>query len=204
MKLLRNSIKGNEAAKLLGITPQKLRTLATEEQIGRPNGPTLWFAPNDLAALEKALAKLCWLAIVSPENWSRLLAEGLSFTLFPGSREASTQMMREGNRIAFYVSRRSVVAGIAEITGKRLKRTVVWENGVFTHYVPLKAIHALDASAAVPFKSLVDRLGFVRQKEQWEGYVRGSLRQIAPADFGILEAAVRGMPNILGARSRGV
>src|SRR4051795_4656829 len=91
-----------EAAARLGLSPDRFRDLAKKRRLGLGRGKALHFALRDIAVLEEELRQQSWLAVVSPQNWERLLETDLTFTVFPFRRATSTGLMRPGNRIVFY------------------------------------------------------------------------------------------------------
>jgi hypothetical protein len=132
----------------------------------------------------------------------RWVVEHEQMAFSPGlSRRAAK--VQPGDELILYVTRgafhnptrdRSQLAGTAKVTTpvQALRRPVVIAGREFTSACGLKLGVLLPERAGVPIKPLVRRLGFVKRKDVWGGYVRGGLVMLPPADLRTLSLAISG------------
>jgi hypothetical protein len=147
----------------------------------------------DRASIENAkreLEKLRFLAVITPDNWETLCAQGLTFTGIPRSRALWAPLMRHGTQIAFYCTQYSTFVGVAEVTDKPKAKTLLLPSGPYPFTVPLRPIVTLPPSEGVSVKDLIPSLEFMANKTHWEFYVRSSLQHLKDADFERIEIAV--------------
>ncbi len=189
-------LSSRDAARILGIRESTLTDLrkkgfvrqSTHERSGDQHGV---FRAEDLQQANKALTELRWLATVSPESWNLLIADSLDYTLLASRHEKPSELLRPGNWIVFYMSRRSGFIGAAEVAARREITRTVWPTGAFKYRIPLRRQFIVPESALVPVQPLLKTLGFIRNRESWEAYFRGAIRMIPGVDFDIIQGALR-------------
>jgi hypothetical protein len=184
-----------EAARHLGIRVSQLaalvrRGVVTASVNSSSERPS--FNGDQLPPLQRALEHLKWLAVVSPENWEMLTDNGLTFTMFPAERRPWLKLMRPGNEILFYITRFSVIAGLAEVVGKVEARSVRMPGGIYELRVPLRPRFTSEPAKGAKILPLVPQLSFIRNKDEWGMSFHHTLFALSDSDFGLIAGGLTG------------
>jgi hypothetical protein len=186
----------NQVAEELGISNGMLDRLialgivSPTARLRKPANEWRQFSESDLAVAERALRELRWLAVVTPDSWSRLTADGLTYTLLSARYARIAETLRAGNSVVFYVTGFSTFCGIAQITGPTQRRRTLWPQGVFPYWVPLSPQIVRRPEDGVKAKVLLSKLDFIAKKKSWEQYFRTTVRLLTEDDFQVIEKAV--------------
>jgi hypothetical protein len=186
----------SEVAHLLGIGRPLLSRLVSSRIVtssvpGAGESQTmLQFTPSDLERAAEAVRSLKWLAVVTPDSWTRLTVDGLTYTLLSNRYSRVAKLLGPGHSIAFYVSTYSAFCGVAEIAGATQDRHTVWPHGVFPFRVPLNPKLVCDARTGVKAKLLLEDLRFVENKRAWEQYFRMTIRLLPSEDYVMIERRI--------------
>ena len=162
---------------------------AGQDQISGFEAPLLHSA-QDAHRATTVLSELRWLAVVSPDSWARLLADGLSFTLLGHRYESVARLIAPKQRIAFYMTGGSEFCGIAKVMSSAQHKRTVWPNGAYAFRIPLEPIHHVEPKNGVRAKSMLTELDFVTSKTQWAQYFRTTMRLISLKDYHSIENAL--------------
>lgn len=170
----------------LGISSDRALLLVARGILPGSSGPTqssLEFTDKSVDKAQKALAQLKWLAIVTPENWKRLSADGISYMLFSKRQRPWVELMRPGQQLLFYISRFSVFTAWATINESRKARTVMWPSGIYSDMVALAPVVTLEPRDGIKIAPMVPVLDFIRAKRNWAMSVRRTLVPLTDDDF---------------------
>jgi hypothetical protein len=189
-----------EVCDQLGIRPEALSTLIKRGVLrgtsfmasGHPvsTGGQRVFDEDVVAAAQEALVSLRWLCVVSKENWKRLTADSLTYTLLSERYRANADLIRKGNRLAFYVAGAGAFGATAEVTASPASVRTVWPSGAYSIRVPLRSIQGPLKNWLPVVQPLLPALSFVRNKAEWEMCFRRAIRLIANDDFDVSERAL--------------
>jgi hypothetical protein len=145
---------------------------------------------QDAKHATRILSELRWLAVVSPDSWAKLMAEGLSFTLLGHRYDNVARLIAAGQRIAFYMTGGSEFCGIASVKSIVQNKRTVWPNGAYAYRIPLDPIYHVEPKQGVRAKSMLDSLDFVTSKTQWAQYFRTTMRLVSSKDYQSIEHAL--------------
>lgn len=181
-----------DVARMLRLREQTLRVLVSKSGhlkslrplLVRDGSPWTRKCPEDFVRRAEALLSgLTWLAVVTPESWERLLDQTLSETYLGAMYTTAAELLRPGNKIAFYLSRQSAFIGTAAVSGRPERKQTVWPNAAFSFRVPLAGQVALEPECAVSIRPLLPKLEFITQQENWEVFFRRAIRIIPRVDY---------------------
>lgn len=116
------------------------------------------------------------------------------FIGFPKRNKKSVQTMKPGDKVVFYVTKKSVFMASVEIIGKYFfSTTQYWsdEFDVWPHRIKTKPLVAIDyESQGVHIKEIWDNLEFIVNKKKWGSQVMGSFRRITEHDYDIITKSI--------------
>lgn len=129
-----------------------------------------------------------WLMIASDVNCDILSCLGRPF--YALNRSALVRSIRVGDRCALYRARRRMgFIGIYEVDGPVTDSPVKVGANVYSTRVPWKALYVAEAAPA-RVQSLIEELGFIRNKQKFGSYFQTNLRRLAIDDFVAIEREV--------------
>lgn len=137
-----------------------------------------------------------WLVTTSPENFeidrkiSGFTVQGLK------ERHKKTVMkFQPGDRVVYYINRISKFGAIATITSGYYHddKTKIWtdEDEIWPSRAKSKPEIVLGEDELLDIKRLIKDLSFVKDKDNWGLFVRGSVRQIPEEDYLLIESEMR-------------
>lgn len=141
--------------------------------------------------------------------------EGLRWVLANRTMAFSPAAVRRGlgvgrgDRAVLYVARgahhnptrdRSHLAGVVTVTGTASPCEVEIAGGRYAACVPIRPEVVLPERTGPAVADLAPRLSFVRRPDHWGAYFRTSPIEVSPADFAVLESAVRAAAAAAAAR----
>lgn len=187
-----SALTTKELASQADIPVQAIRKLV-EAGVLTPESPRR-FPAALVTSLPRKLRDLRFVATVTQDSWTRLLDDGLTYTLLGRHAELTATVMRPRNRVAFYVVGSHRFCAIAEMTGRPKRKNVVWPHGVFSYVVPLAPIRVLELENGVPVQGLMTNLDFIRKPASWGQYLRGAIRIVSRNDYRTIADAVAAQP----------
>jgi hypothetical protein len=107
------------------------------------------------------------------------------------------ELLEAGDPIAFYTTTRVFHATTAEpqivavgrITGDVRYSSLYFAGAEYDRWCQLEIDRSFPVGKGLPFKPLIKRLGFIKDKENWKFYLFGTLIAVPPEDFRKIESA---------------
>ena len=110
---------------------------------------------------------------------------------FSERNKNSVKKFKKGDKIVFYIIKKSVFAAIVEITGEYFcDRKQIWndEYDLWPHRINCEPINIIDdVNLMVYIKDIWDNLNFIKNKHKWGSQVQGSYRKLSEHDFIVIE-----------------
>lgn len=132
--------------------------------------------------------------ITTPKSYIVDIKNDFSIVGFPDRNRNSVKNFKIGDRIVFYVTKRSVFGTVAEVTSDYFYDTKeIWDEefDFWPHRVKCKPIYTMtDFTKMVYIKDIWDNLTFIKNKHKWGSQVQGSFRKLSEHDFNVIEAEV--------------
>jgi len=140
-----------------------------------------------------------WLCVTTEDNW-RVVRERLVWGVAERFKGA-IQRVKPGDKLIFYVMQTkkgdkvvpSRVVGVFEVVSEPYRdSTKIFKaygtESTFPYRVRIKPVKIFDEPLL--FKELIPKLGFIRNKQRWSGYLRRAMFEIPEKDYKtILESA---------------
>ena len=137
-----------------------------------------------------------WLITTSPENF-KVDKETSGFTV-QGLKERhkrTVMKFQPGDKVVYYINRISKLGAIATITLGYYHddQTKIWtdEDEIWPSRAKSKPEIVLEEDELLDIKRLIKDLSFIKDKEHWSLFVRGSVRQIPEEDYLLIESEMR-------------
>ena len=106
---------------------------------------------------------------------------------FPARNEKSARKMEPGDKIIFYVTKKSVFMAAVEVTGSYFySQQQIWVDpyDLWCHRVKTKPLTYIEnVKDGVFIKDIWDNLEFIKNKGKWGSQVQGSFRRISEHDY---------------------
>ena len=137
-----------------------------------------------------------WLITTSPENF-KVDKEISGFTVqgLKQRHKKTVMKFQPGDKVVYYINRISKLGAIATITSGYYHddKTKIWtdEDEIWPSRAESKPEIVLGDEELLDIKRLIKDLSFVKDKEHWSLFVRGSIRQIPEEDYLLIESEMR-------------
>jgi predicted RNA-binding protein len=138
----------------------------------------------------------CWLITTSPENF-KVDKETSGFTV-QGLKERhkkTVMKFQSGDKVVYYINRISKLGAIATITSGYYHddKTKIWtdKDEIWPSRAKSQPDIALEDDELLDIKRLIKDLAFIKDKDNWSLFVRGSIRQIPEEDYLLIESEMR-------------
>lgn len=135
-----------------------------------------------------------YLGVFTVESWREFKRHGATVMGFNEKKSAIASRLLPGDRILCYLSKVSSFVGWMEVTGSSyLDKKPLWTDGLYPVRLPVRVVRELSLINAIPIKSLMADLSFMKGKPEgggWSIYVRTSPRKWNTADAAIVRAAI--------------
>ena len=114
----------------------------------------------------------------------------------PERNKRTAMSLKPGDKIVFYVSKLSIIGGIAEVTGEYFyEKKRIWSDlyDLWPHRVPARPVYLIkNITEGIKAKDLLDDLLLVRNKHaKWGCYFQGSFKNISAHDYLVFENALK-------------
>lgn len=132
-----------------------------------------------------------YLVSLRNENYEIIRQNGFSIMGFP-ERSHIVEGVEPGDKLVLYVgSRKSVIAGIAEVKSKFFyDNELIWDD-IFPKRIRIKEYRILEPHQYIPIRSLINSLSFVdKTKERYGMYFMQAIRKLSDEDYKTLFDAV--------------
>ena len=137
-----------------------------------------------------------WLITTSPENF-KVDKETSGFTV-QGLKERhkkTVMKFQPGDKVVYYVNQISKLGAIATVTSAYYfdDKTKIWtdEDEIWPSRAKSKPEIVLEDDELLDIKRLIKDLSFIKDKEHWSLFVRGSVRKIPEEDYLLIESEMR-------------
>lgn len=137
-----------------------------------------------------------WLITTSPENF-KVDKETSGFTV-QGLKERhkkTVMKFQPGDKVVYYINQISKLGAIATITSGYYfdDETKIWtdEDEIWPARAKSKPEIVLEDDELLDIKRLIKDLSFIKDKEHWSLFVRGSVRKIPEEDYLLIESEMR-------------
>jgi predicted RNA-binding protein len=137
-----------------------------------------------------------WLITTSPENF-KADKETSGFSV-QGLKERHKKMVMKfqpGDKVVYYINRISKFGAIATITSGYYHddQSRIWtdQDEIWPSRAKSKPEIVLEDDELLDIKKLTKQLSFIRDKENWSLFVRGSIRPIPEEDYLLIESEMR-------------
>jgi len=137
-----------------------------------------------------------WLITTSPRNF-RADKEKSGFTV-QGLKERhkkTVMKFQPGDKVVYYINQISKLGAIATITSGYYydDKTKIWtdEDEIWPSRAKSKPDIVLEDDELLDIKRLIKDLIFIKDKDNWGLYVRGSVRKIPEGDYLLIESEMR-------------
>lgn len=137
-----------------------------------------------------------WLITTSPENF-KVDKETSGFTVqgLKERQKKTVMKFRPGDKVIYYVNRISKLGAIATITSEYYydNKTKIWtdEDEIWPSRAKSKPEIVLEDDELLDIKRLIKQLAFIKDKDHWSLFVRGSVRHIPEEDYLLIESEMR-------------
>jgi len=132
-----------------------------------------------------------YLGLFTVESWREFRRHGGTVMGFTEKKRLAAARLNPGDKILCYLSKVSAFVGVMEVTGPSYFDTAkIWSDGLFPVRLPVRLIDELPLANAVPIRSLMGKLGFLKPGPGWTIYVRSSPRKWQESDAAAVVAAV--------------
>ena len=137
-----------------------------------------------------------WLITTSPENF-KVDKETSGFTV-QGLKERhkkTVMKVQPGDKVVYYINQISKFGAIATVTSGYYydDTTKIWtdEDEIWPSRAKSKPEIVLEDDELLDIKRLIKQLAFIKDKDHWSLFVRGSVRQIPEEDYLLIESEMR-------------
>ncbi|MFC1903755.1 EVE domain-containing protein [Chloroflexota bacterium] len=125
-------------------------------------------------------------------NWSLTKERNFTFIGFKdGQSRNIIRSIEIGDLLIYYVSSGiSSLGAIVEVTSPLYKDSDLYWDDFYNLRFKTKPIVILQEEQFVPFRPLVERLNFVKNKRRWANYVYHCIRILNESDFKLMQSAI--------------
>jgi predicted RNA-binding protein len=148
-----------------------------------------------------------WMITTSPENF-KIDKEKSGFTV-QGLKERhkkTVMKFQPGDKVVYYINQISKLGAIATVTlGYYFDdETRIWtdEDEIWPSRAKSKPEIVLEDDELLDIKRLIKDLSFIKDKEHWSLFVRGSVRKIPEEDYLLIESEMRKIMSRRGATKK--
>jgi predicted RNA-binding protein len=138
--------------------------------------------------------KSYYMIITTKEDYCIDLERNFQVVGFPERNRNSVKKFKKGDRIVFYISKKSVFASVVEVVGEYFyDKKQIWsdEYDLWPHRINCKPVHIIDDfNLMVYIKDIWDNLSFIKTKHKWGSQVQGSFRTLSEYDFTVIETEI--------------
>ena len=146
--------------------------------------------------MNTSISNRFWLITTSPENF-QIDRETTGFTV-QGLKERhkkTVMKFKPSNKVVYYINRISKFGAIATITSGYYHddKIKIWtdEDEIWPSRARSKPEIILEEDEFLDIRKLVSDLSFIKNKEYWSLYVRGSIREIPEEDYQLIESEMK-------------
>lgn len=131
-----------------------------------------------------------YMIITNNEDYQIDKSNSFSILGFPDKNMNRVKNFRKGDKIIFYVIKKSLFPAVVEVTGQYFfSKKQIWNDDfdLWPHRISCSPIHVVkNDKNAVNIKEIWDDLHFIKSKTKWGIYVQGSFRNLDEHDYNII------------------
>jgi len=137
-----------------------------------------------------------WLITTSPENF-KIDKQTSGFTVqgLKAHHKKTVMKFQPGDKVVYYINQISKLGAIATITSGFYydDKTRIWtdEDEIWPSRARSKPEIVLEDDELLDIKRLIKHLAFIKDKDHWSLFVRGSVRKIPEEDYLLIESEMR-------------
>jgi len=134
-----------------------------------------------------------YLLITTKENYSIDVSQNFKYLGLPFVRNKTTNEMRPGDGIIYYIKGIKKIAAVTVITGKPfIDYTPIWNPNICGEIYPSRietkpeiVYESLDDM--VDFKPLASEISIIKDSGKWGVYLQSCIRKISEQDYAVLK-----------------
>lgn len=133
-----------------------------------------------------------YMVVETYENWLQTKEKQFTEKAFKDkqSRIIIRSIVQDDILVYYISSGLSVLGGMVKVVSSlRIRNDLYWDDFYNIRY-ETEPIIILEENQFVPFRSLIEKLAFVKNKIRWANYVYHSIRRLNPSDFNIMQTAI--------------
>lgn len=132
-----------------------------------------------------------YLGLFTVESWREFKRHGGAVMGFNEKKRSAASRLQPGDRILCYLSKVSAFVGVMEVAGPSYFDTKpIWSDGLFPVRLPVRILQELPMANAIPIRSLMGRLSFLKPGPGWTIHVRSSPRRWLDSDAAAVVQAI--------------
>ena len=128
-----------------------------------------------------------WLCVTNEENWEVIKRNNIWGV--PKARRKTLQKVEKGDKLVIYLKeeriegelRPSRIVAVYEVSSKPFEDASRTLLGEYPYRVRIKPIKIF--KKPVEFRPLIPKLNFIKNKQNWNAYVRVCMKEIPEEDF---------------------
>ena len=145
-----------------------------------------------------------WLITTSPENFMVYKeTSGFNIQGLEERNKKTVMKFKPGDKVVYYINQISKLGAIATVTSGYYfdDETRIWTDvdEVWHSRAKSKPDIVLEDDELLDIKRLIKDLSFIKDKEHWSLFVRGSVRKIPEEDYLLIESEMRKVMSRRGA-----
>lgn len=121
-----------------------------------------------------------FLGLFTVDSWREFKNNGGKIMGFNEKKTKAAQQLVPGDKVLCYLTKVSAFIGVMEVTGPAYTdHSPIWSDGVFPVRLPVSLLHETSLTAALPIRSLSQKLSFMKNSKSnigWTIHVRTSPR----------------------------
>ncbi|RKD26514.1 hypothetical protein BEP19_16895 [Ammoniphilus oxalaticus] len=133
-----------------------------------------------------------YLFITKPTTWERLVKDPNKFWPVNARNSRTLSGLEKGNEIIIYLTQKSVIAGIAEVTEelKGTNKPFIIAGDIYEYYLTMNYKFILDKNHLIPMKSVLNELDITKGLKNWGAGFQRSNRRLSDSDFRLLKEKI--------------
>jgi hypothetical protein len=142
-----------------------------------------------------------WIIVGSPDNFERTRALGFTVQGLKSRHRKKAEMMKPGDKFAYYLTGRKAFAAIATVTsGYREEHDRIWASGDparanedYPFRLDIEPNVALDPDEYIDAEPIARQMDYASKwpAANWTLAFQGNVHSISETDFALIEAAMK-------------
>lgn len=132
-----------------------------------------------------------YMIITTEQDYQIDVENNFNVVGFPERNRNSVKKFKKGDKIVFYITKKSVFAAVVEVVGEYFyDRKQLWndEYDLWPHRINCKPLYIIeDTNLMIYIKDIWDNLNFIVNKQKWGSQVQGSFKRLSEHDYNIIK-----------------